>query len=96
MLRASGSTAARPRGPVPLELVLADPEGGFDVDQDPGSGDLVARGLQLRHRRGMVYLWCPYNSRDEYPLQFEWGYATGRVFTEAGEFSAEFLAAVGA
>lgn len=79
---------------LPLVLAHDEPESGFRIDQNRSDASLYCENLELTCGFRLVGLRLPYNSRDAYPLQFWADDIEGRVFDEAGEFSAEFCAAI--
>lgn len=86
-----------------LSLLIEDgmaPEGmslehsgllGFEIDQDPGSGDIYCRNLLLVAKGGRALVWRSLNSRGKWPVHII-GEEEIEIFNEEGNFTPEFLA----
>lgn len=72
----------------------------FAIDQDPNTGAIYVEELTFQTRREELALYRPLNSRAPWPLWFcrpyadedEFADTEGRVFTDEGALSEEFLA----
>lgn len=80
-----------------MQMVYTGGTRGFDVAQDPSSGDLWAKDVRLLTRDGWrVHLHTPYNDRSEYPLMFHhYPDEDHPVFDEEGQLTDEFREAWG-
>jgi hypothetical protein len=77
-------------------LVLEHDDEGFLIDQNPDDGNLFCTSLRLYHTSGQeIALSSEYNSKEPYPLCFEYDDLYGPVFTDDGKFDQEFLDAMG-
>lgn len=82
--------------PVPtgLSTELDDDARGFQVHQNPDTGELYLANLILLLDGHHVPIASSYNSRLAYPLVFEFHGAAGFVFNEDGSFTKDFLIAM--
>lgn len=63
----------------------------FEIDQSPADGSLTILNITVRVNGRAVDLSRPLNSRDPWPLYATLDDVTVEVFTNAGEFTDEFL-----
>jgi hypothetical protein len=87
-------------GKYPLKLVHRAPSVGFLIDQDGTDGSLYCRNLTLYRVKGgkrrEIHISTHYNSKEPYPLYFDFGDLSDVVFNDDGSFAPEFLNAIGA
>lgn len=78
--------------PYQFELEHDDCDGvaGFAIEQRTDDGGLYCTNLRLTLNGLTVALYTHYNSKDNYPLYYEWGDESDRVFDEKGNFTKEF------
>ncbi len=68
-----------------------DPEDGFRIELDGEYGGLRCSNLTFSLGTRMIELYCPYNSKGSFPLEFvdDFG-GIGVVFNDDGSLSDEF------
>lgn len=76
-----------PRG---LTIEHENPEDGFRIEQDDGTGALYCENLQCSFKGRQIGLRHPYNSKDAYPLLFVLDDEEGSVFENNGALSSDF------
>lgn len=53
-----------------VQLIEPGPGEGYDIGQDPGSGDIACTTLQFVFKGQTLVLSCGLNSREDWPLVF--------------------------
>jgi len=66
----------------------------FDIRQWDHDGSLYVANAHINKVSGghKIDLFSPYNSKENFPLMFQFGDSCDCVFADNGEFSTEFLA----
>lgn len=81
------------KAPDGMRLEHTNQTGGFEIDQNPGSGDLCCLNLMLVTKAGRAHIWRGLNSRDEWPITIGTEDLEDiEVLDGAGNFTEEFLA----
>lgn len=81
-----------PRG---LELLHDDSEfAGFQIEQNQDSGALYCANIGLTFAGQTIELALPYNSKEPYPLNYTVSDDDGRVFTDKGTLSHDFIVTI--
>ena len=80
------------KAPKGMRLHHTNPDGGFEIDQSPGSGDIYCSNLTIVTRTGRAHIWRGLNSRDEWPIFV----ATDddeaiEILDKTGNFTEEFV-----
>lgn len=77
--------------PAALTLNHTAEEEGFYINQDQSSGALYCANLELSYFEREIGLSIPYNSKDAYPLSYSIDNEAGRVLTDDGKLSSDFM-----